>query len=909
MDAMCVLCSVLSCAPGFQSSGCSFGSVSDAACVACDGGPLTGPYNWTSECEFECSNGYWFNGTDCVACDVLQCSPGYYSSNCGGTNNSECVACLAPAVPGPTVWTGDGCNFTCAEGFYGPLCASCSTPLCFPGSVLIECTPERDAMCLLCSPVPHSVWVGGCEFECLPGYYRSNDECHSCSSRNCEPGTYFTSCNATADSSCLSCASFPAGGVWTQGCDYACIAGEYYFNGSGCAACSMPVCGAGSVFSACGAGSDAVCLGCNEGELINGSFAWVSGCEYECRSGFYREADGRCIACSILSCDPGTVPINCTNVSDAWCSACTPPTGAFHWVDAGLCQYECDEGSFRVDAGCLPCNKNLICAAGFQPSSCGYAEDVKCEPCSDALDPGAYFTVGCEFGCLQGYYFNSSDLCAPCTTDPCWGGTYKIACTAYSDALCVDCVVPVGSFSWTDGCSFRCSDGYYRDGGFACTRCSVPECAPGTFPVNCTATSDAWCNNCAPLAGGGYEWTGGCEFRCVDGYFRQNGGCSRCSVPSCGPGMFSVPCSQTADTVCAPCPQQVVGSAWTVGCDFQCVEGYYRNSSSCALCSEPTCAPGYFVQGCTASVDSRCSPCTNVRGVGMVWADGCTTRCATGYIMQSGSCVLPPPPQTTAAVPRVFAVVHSALAVQNTVSEVCVNLDALLRSMSDALALISNGTSHFRTNVTELDGAACVENVCPQCAGNVSIVANWTETMAEFETSTEQFTTSAIEAETSPIDSEFPIELATTSSARRRLLSSTVSILVVSQSNTPVPASSPPPVISSVQLLSALSAAAPIGLSVGSIATTVTTVTAGPVTVVTVQQDDEDAFLYFLLQIMGVLVLVVILFVCIAACRWSCCKSTFFRWRMHAQMHGLHSDPIVRMAGRLVVPRRRKYKI
>ena len=43
MDAVCVLCSVLSCAAGFRSSGCSFGSVSDAVCVPCGGGPLTLP--------------------------------------------------------------------------------------------------------------------------------------------------------------------------------------------------------------------------------------------------------------------------------------------------------------------------------------------------------------------------------------------------------------------------------------------------------------------------------------------------------------------------------------------------------------------------------------------------------------------------------------------------------------------------------------------------------------------------------------------------------------------------------------------------------------------------------------------------------------------------------------------------
>ena len=899
MDAMCVVCSVLSCAPGYRSSGCSFGSVSDAVCVACDGGPLTGPYNWTFECDFECDDGFWFNSTDCAACDVLSCDPGFFSSNCGGTNNSECAACAEPAVPGPTVWT-DECNFTCAGGFYGPLCVPCSTPLCFPGSVLVECTAKEDASCLQCDPEPNSLWVGGCEFECLQGYYRFNEECHPCTSRTCGPGTYYTACNATADSSCLHCADIPTGGVWTRGCEYSCAVGEYYFNGSSCEACSTPVCGAGSVFFACGTSSDAGCLDCGGDGLINGSFTWVSDCEYECRSGFFRDGNDLCVPCSSLVCAPGTVPFDCTNVSDAGCSACDPPDGMFHWVDDGLCQYECDVGSFRVEGGCLPCNKNLICAAGFQPSSCGYAEDAKCEPCSVTPYPGAYFTAGCEFGCLNGYYVNSSDLCAPCTTDPCRGGTYKIACTEFSDALCVDCVMPIGSFQWTDGCSFQCSDRYFRDGEFACTRCSTPECGPGTYPVNCTSALDSSCYSCAALAGGGYEWTSGCEFRCLDGYYRQNGACSRCSVRNCGPGMYSIPCSSTADATCAQCLPSTVGSVWTTNCNFQCIEGYYReNASTCSLCSQLACGPGFYAQDCTASADSRCAACANALGTGMVWADGCSTGCAIGYIRQpSGSCALPPPPPTTPAVPRVFAVVRSALVIDNTMKEVCANLAALLRSMNAALALISNNTIRYQTNVTALNDVPCVENVCPQCIANDTyIMVNWTETVAVFDTSTEELITTA-----PAID--------WTNTSRRRLLGFSISIIVISQSSTPVPATQPPPVISSTQLLSALSATAPSTLSVGSIATTVSTVSAGPVTVVVVQQDDEDAFLFFLVRILGVLVLVVVVFVCIAICRWSCCKSAFFRFGpVAARMHGLHNDPIVRMAGRLVVPRRRKYKI
>ena len=927
MDAVCMLCSVLSCAAGFRSSGCSFGSVSDAVCVPCGGGPLTGPYNWTSGCEFQCSDGFWFNGTDCAVCDVLECAPGFYSSDCSGTNNSECAACVEPSIIGPIRWTCE-CNFTCAEGFYGPQCVPCSDPLCMPGSVLRECTVDQDASCSLCAaPYGLFAWVGGCEFECLHGWYHNGNGCMPCTQRSCVPGSYFTACNATADSSCSPCAAVSPGSVWTQGCEYECLAGQYYFNGSGCSPCSTPMCEAGTVLSACSADFDAGCVGCDQ--LFDGSFAWTSGCEYECLPGFFR--GDRCLPCSVLECGPGTIPVNCTNVSDATCAACEPPAGAFQWVQPP-CQYECDAGSFRGASGCLQCNPNLICTAGFRPSACGYAEDAKCEPCANALDEGSYFTDGCAFACLDGYYFNSSGLCAPCTTDPCRAGTYRVECTAYSDALCVDCATPVGGFVWTDGCSFDCLDGYYRDGAFACTRCSVPDCVPGTIPTNCTLTSDASCQRCASVSGS--AWTSGCDFQCIDGFYRNGAGCARCSVQSCEPGMYPVPCSPAADSRCSQCVPSTEGSVWTTNCNFQCIEGYYRlNSSFCSPCSEKVCGPGSFFEACTVSRDSKCSPCTNDKGIGTVWTDGCAFGCADGFALESGRCVMLPPQTTAVAVPRVFAVVQSALTIQNTVSEVCVNLAALLRSMSDALSLLSNGTAHFQTNVTALEGLACVNNVCPQCAGNSSV--NFTETVASFDeyyysTTDEPFTQQSTTDEpftpqpalffaepalffaepemSQGLQDEYTIEPITTSSSRRRLLSSSVSIVVVSQSNASIPASSSPPVFSSVQLLSVLSTP---GLSVGSIVAVVSTVTAGGNTVVVVVvEEDDSAFLYFLARIIGVLVLVVLLFVCFAVCRWTCCKSYFFNSsRMHAQMHRIHNDPIVRMAGRLVVPQRKKYKL
>ena len=110
----CVLCNLLSCLPGFYSSGCVKGSTGDAVCLPCK--PVAGPYAWTRNCEFECAANFWLNGTACAACTPpAGCAAGFYASNCSRLRDAQCLPC--PYVPGPVVWAGGGCNFTCADGY------------------------------------------------------------------------------------------------------------------------------------------------------------------------------------------------------------------------------------------------------------------------------------------------------------------------------------------------------------------------------------------------------------------------------------------------------------------------------------------------------------------------------------------------------------------------------------------------------------------------------------------------------------------------------------------------------------------------------------------------------------------------------------------------------------------------
>lgn len=103
LKMMCVACSVAACAPGYHSSTCTRGSTSDAKCLPCRNGPSVGPFSWTSAwCEFQCNDGYWFNGTACVACSRELACP-WEMVNCTATRDSYCLTNHSYAPPPPVM--------------------------------------------------------------------------------------------------------------------------------------------------------------------------------------------------------------------------------------------------------------------------------------------------------------------------------------------------------------------------------------------------------------------------------------------------------------------------------------------------------------------------------------------------------------------------------------------------------------------------------------------------------------------------------------------------------------------------------------------------------------------------------------------------------------------------------------
>ena len=832
---VCVPCSAFECIPGAYLTNCS--KTQDAGCVRCEGQDYL--KIWTRGCDFVCMQGFWYNGTECVPCGSPSCVPGMYAGGCGGTSDASCLNC---SLTGSLRWT-NACAFECEAGSYARSdgCAVCSDNMqCGVGLRVLSCNTTRDTMCVPCEERSGAVFVSSseeCAFECVDGFWRNGTTCEPCSAVACGLGSHPGGCGGAVDTQCLPCDE-PAGGfgwsdslcgftclggyfksnssacvqcsdvvcplgeyqlgctpeydnrcipcwnendastfVWTEGCGIECVAGLRMLDGL-CVACSNITCDPGFHAVGCSGGRDFECGACLPPQ---GGYAWESECEFKCTPGFFRSEQGHCATCSVLECSPGTHASNCTPWADSECVSCGVSDGSYVWTR--LCEYECIEGYFKDNGVCVPCTEVLQCPPGFTQGPCSRVSDTQCVPCPDA-GAGSLWTFECRFVCEAGY-FKTDDGCVVCDSAQCAAGTYHVECGAFVNAMCLSCQAPMGLYRWTDGCDFECLDGYFLS-GIGCIECSVPECDAGTYVSNCTRNEDAQCVDCAPpaLNADRVVWSEGCEFRCSAGFFRTQAGCSPCTSPACSPGTYRVPCASTRDTYCEKCGNVTGGAfAWIDGCDFVCADGFFRrnNASACSPCSSATCAPGSLLVPCSAGTDASCVACP--RTDGMVFVDGCVFRCGSGFFRDgpvckrcaaeivcapgfvpsactrdsNSVCQACPPPSgpfvwligcefqcadgfvvngTTScdpAPPLVYTVVETAMTMQNTVSELCMDMFALLGALSAALGAATQ--TAFVTNVTTLDGQACVENRCPQCgssarrllaAGSVSMITSST---------------------------------------------------------------------------------------------------------------------------------------------------------------------------------------
>lgn len=652
----CVLCAMLSCIPGYYSSGCTAGSTRDATCIGCLNGPDAGMFQWISECEYECASGFYrVNGTSCMPCTKLQCAAGFYASNCSDALDTECLACNAP-VSGPLNWT-SGCEFVCADGYYlssSEGCIMCSTSSCFPGFRSVACSHTEDTSCIACdSPVGEGYrWSESvqCGIECVDGYYydKENKRCLECTARTCLAGTYTEACAKDADSKCTNC-PIPIGAAytWTSECLFSCIGGISWKNGSTCTPCSTPTCNPGTYASTCTPASDSTCVQCpgqNEGRT------WTNGCDYGCLSGYYLDSSSAvCTQCSPLACVPGMQPQACTATRDAICIPCSlQPTGRFTWNSG--CNFTC-AGYLSNSISCMECTSPW-CAPGTRAGQCSAYADAVCEACEYPLgETGSYVWTSdgiCSFDCADGYFMHPElSYCVKCSADGCELGFHRVGCNSASDAVCDACVDngEVGGTVWTNGCDFTCNMGYYlQSTSNRCAACSRPQCPPGWFQSTCNATSDSVCTRCLLSSYTGVKWVSGCTFSCNTGYFRNSEKCIACTQPQCRPGSYAVSCNATSDSMCVDCSKPLTGMyEWVAAggsCQYVCATGYYRNGNNCLKCTTNlNCSPGFYQRECTLSEDTQCFACINMLGIGAAWSDECNFDCISGYFKTDTECI------------------------------------------------------------------------------------------------------------------------------------------------------------------------------------------------------------------------------------------------------------------------------
>ena len=216
------------------------------------------------------------------------------------------------------------------------------------------------------------------------------------------------------------------------------------------------------------------------------------------------------------------------------------------------------------------------------------------------------------------------------------------------------------------GCPWQCNPGFQLLRG-RCVQCTAaPSCAQGEILQPCNAMpSLRYCAPCSILNGGPpaallQVWYSSsdfarCEPDCERGYaFRATGNetCSLCTQLECGIDQLAVPCNQTTDAVCVPCPVllpphqefHTPGTCWT-----RCSQGYAWDSDSnlCILCSGITCSDGHVLSAECQFPSERnslpiCIPCPSydVDVPGRIWGIGCTTSCAGGWMKsENGSCI------------------------------------------------------------------------------------------------------------------------------------------------------------------------------------------------------------------------------------------------------------------------------
>ena len=306
-DGYCATCATCSNIPFPEYVvGCSAGYEGD--CSTCDTCP-TGKYrkgcsgsNYGTCESCTCPSGQYSSACSqfsltCAAC--TSCEAGKMVSGCSGSSPGFCSDCPSGtfALAGATACTDckPGIDYSSSSG--SSQCTPCTGGSCTGNSELVPCNRFANDYCQVCDKPDFSVYVSGCTWQCVTGYYKSGNQCFACTTYDpnptsatetaCAVGQYFRPCTADANGACVACTNFkPAdsyystsSGMDSDNCAWACNAG-FEKTWSTCQACGpgtysstpgttcreCPKCPAGQWNNACGGanagGGVAGCASC-----------------------------------------------------------------------------------------------------------------------------------------------------------------------------------------------------------------------------------------------------------------------------------------------------------------------------------------------------------------------------------------------------------------------------------------------------------------------------------------------------------------------------------------------------------------------------------------------------------------------------------------------------------------------
>jgi len=632
-------------------------------------------------------------------------------------------------------------SFTYTEG--STTCSKCE-PNTFPNMSSRQCQACRDtATCSSQSPSKKcrndgstvccgvdTYFIDGISTQCMP----------------CDERSYSTDGSGMECTPCVenSKKSDPAQGYFCE-CDL--TQGLYMHNSTSntCSFCPEDnLCPAQGKASPCPIGmhryeSDTrtdVCQPCENTPQV-GEYTWLnsSRCTFQCNAGYYvdnpLEGLFLCNKCTRenFTCAAGQIEPNCNKTKQVCplgqytpscelgrtsdnigCKNCPATLGAIWTV---LCDFTCSTGKFRntTSMKCNTCSKPT-CTPGQYATVCSKDNDSICNECTNgpANGPYSWTSLTCNFLCAENTYY---DLLNNSTCQECSEGTYRSSPTSCTKCTTTQCTVPgmhrkmcgrgmvadsicepicngTLYFNTSTSTCEVCPENTYRSSLTLCKRCKADKCSPGNFRTQCLigATTDTYCTSCTNGAVvGSYDWVSECYFVCKYGLYhnRSLNECLNCTMmPTCKePGKYASPCTDEGFSECINCTTPVTGPfEWTNQCSFTCTNNTFlnNNGTNCTPCTQ--CPNGTFTSSqCTATENSKCTRCSTVPLTNGTyeWSGVCSFICLDKFVWDGQNCI------NDTNVTKVSVKMTTKLELNNTVEEICSNLDNIVLAVTNTM--------------------------------------------------------------------------------------------------------------------------------------------------------------------------------------------------------------------------------